>query len=112
MSSEAGENNNGGLSTSSKLQISSQTQLQPDNNTIKANSPDNEVTPIASSKSTTDETLDLLRKELDRLKARLEEERKKLNDVACKYFLLFQRLNRLSPNLSQQFPQLRIDSKI
>src|SRR5699024_10796600 len=43
----------------------------------------------ASATTATDDSVDSLRKELERLKLRLEEERKKLNDVSCTLTKLF-----------------------
>ena len=86
MATEA-SGNNGDLNVTSKLQVSSpspqSSKSENDNNDNKA-----------STTSATDDTIDSLRKELERLKLRLEEERKKLNDVSCEctelvYFLLF-----------------------
>jgi len=36
----------------------------------------------------TEESIESLRKEVERLKTRLEEERKKLNDVACELYII------------------------
>ena len=48
----------------------------------------------------TEESIESLRKEVERLKTRLEEERKKLNDVTCKPF---RPLSTSFPNLFHCF---------
>lgn len=80
MSTETG-GNNGDLSVVPKLQVATD-QSQIVNKS--ENSPKEFHSPATISTTATEDNVDLLRKELERLKLRLEEERKKLNDVSCR----------------------------
>lgn len=111
MSTEARGNGNGDLNNIKttpsaavvSTQVSTTTTTTPTTTTITTNklkvdspkSPKPPKTPTSTSSGhdasgtdfdvvgVTEETIENLRKELDRLKLRLEEERKKLNDVSC-----------------------------
>lgn len=49
--------------------------------------PEPAAEPVKKEGTPDDEAIESLRKEIERLKTRLEEERKKLNDVTCKALL-------------------------
>lgn len=101
MASEA-SGNNGDLSVAScKLQVApaaATATLAPQS--TKGESSGNDVhTTSAIAAPTSEDSVDSLRKELDRLKLRLEEERKKLNDISCALLTILSFLAPISPVL-------------
>lgn len=70
--------------TTNKLKVDSPKSPKPPKTPTSTSSGGHEQQSSDFEVGVTEETIENLRKELDRLKLRLEEERKKLNDVPCK----------------------------
>lgn len=82
MASQSGGSDNGDLIVATKLPATPQTPTSS-----KSDNQTGDEFKMSPS-SHTEDSVDSLSKELERLKLRLEEERKKLNDVSCMFSFL------------------------